>query len=59
MNAVEAASRASVRPSTVSRWVASGRLPADRLPTGELQIDAAVLDEFLSRRTADPPGGPC
>ena len=41
-----------MRPSTVSRGVSSGRLPANRLPTGELQIDAAVLDEFLSRRTA-------
>ena len=47
-----------MRPSTVSRGVSSGRLPANRLPTGELQIDAAVLDEFLSRRTAAPRAAP-
>ena len=34
--------------STVSRWVQSGRLTAGRLPTGELQIEDGVLDEFLA-----------
>ena len=52
MNAAQAAERAGVRPSTVSRWVQSGRLKAGRLPTGELQIEDGVLDEFLG-----PPDG--
>ena len=46
------------RPSTVSRWVQSGRLAAGRLPTGELQIEDGVLDEFLALRTASPRSGP-
>ena len=58
MNAAQAAERAGVRPSTVSRWVQSGRLAAGRLPTGELQIEDGVLDEFLALRTASPRSGP-
>ena len=58
MNAAQAAERAGVRPSTVSRWVQSGRLKADRLPTGELQIEDGVLDEFLALRPASPRSGP-
>ena len=57
MNAAQAAERAGVRPSTVSRWVQSGRLAAGRLPTGELQIEDGVLDEFLALRTASPRSG--
>ena len=49
--------RAGVRPSTVSRWVQSRRLAAGRLPTGELQIEDGVLDEFLALRTASPRSG--
>ena len=33
MNAAQAAERAGIQPSTVSRWVQSGRLAAGRLPT--------------------------
>ena len=58
MNAAQAAERVGVRPSTVSRWVQSGRLAAGRLPTGELQIEDGVLDEFLALRTASPRSGP-
>ena len=54
LNAVEAAERASVRPSTVTRWVKSGRLPAERRPTGELQISVEDLDAFLARRGDAP-----
>ena len=58
MNAAQAAERAGVRPSTVTRWVQSGRLAAGRLPTGELQIEDGVLGEFLALRTASPRSGP-
>ena len=44
-------------PRRFSRWVQSGRLAAGRLPTGELQIEDGVLDEFLALRTASPRSG--
>ena len=54
MNAVQAAERAGVRPSTVTRWVQSGKLVAGRLPSGQLQIEEEALDEFLESRAVVP-----
>ena len=46
--------RAGVRPSTVTRWVQSGKLPAQRLASGTLQIAEADLAAFLPLRDAAP-----
>ena len=50
MRAAEAAARAGVHGSTVTRWIKAGRLPARRLASGELEIDEAALDELLEAR---------
>ena len=44
---------ASARP-LVTRWVQSGKLPAQRLASGQLQIAEADLDAFLPLRDAAP-----
>ena len=54
LSAAQAAARAGVRPSTVSRWVASGKLPAQRLASGTLQIAEGDLAAFLPLRDAAP-----
>ena len=54
LSAAQAAGRAGVRPSTVTRWVQSGKLPAQRLASGTLQIAEADLDAFLPLRDAAP-----
>ena len=58
MNAREAAERAEVNPSTITRWVQSGRLKAKRRPHGELEIPESSLVKFLDNRTAAPRGSP-
>ena len=52
MRATEAAARAGVHGSTITRWIKGGRLPARRLASGELEIDEAALDELLDERTS-------
>ena len=54
LSAAQAAARAGVRPSTVSRWVASGKLPAQRLASGQMQIAEGDLAAFLPLRDAAP-----
>ena len=54
LSAAQAAARAGVRPSTVTRWVQSGKLPAQRLASGTLQIAEADLAAFLPLRDAAP-----
>ena len=54
LSAAQAAARAGVRPSTVFRWVASGKLPAQRLASGTLQIAEGDLAAFLPLRDAAP-----
>ena len=54
LSAAQAAGRAGVRPSTVTRWVQSGKLPAQWLASGTLQIAEADLDAFLPLRAAAP-----
>ena len=54
LSAAQAAGRAGVRPSTVTRWVQSGKLPAQRLASGTLQIAEADLAAFLPLRDAAP-----
>ena len=54
MNAAQAAARAGVNASTVTRWIASGRLSASRLPNGTLEIPESALTAFLEDRTAPP-----
>ena len=50
MRATQAAARAGVHGSTITRWIKAGRLPARRLASGELEIDEAALDELLEAR---------
>lgn len=49
----EAAERASVSTRTVKRWIASGHLPADRLPSpkgkGHLRVRAGDVEALLAR----------
>ena len=54
LSAAQAAGRAGIRPSTVTRWVQSGKLPAQRLASGTLQIAEADLEAFLPLRDAAP-----
>ena len=54
LSAAQAAGRAVVRPSMVTRWAQSGKLPAQRLESGTLQIAEADLDVFLPLRAAAP-----
>ena len=58
MNAREAAERAEVNPSTITRWVQSGRLKAKRRPDGELEIPESSLAKFLDTRAASHAGRP-
>ena len=52
MKAAEAAKKADVSPSTITRWVQAGNLSARRLASGELEIEDSELDEFLAGRTS-------
>ena len=52
MKAAEAAKKADVSPSTITRWVQAGTLSARRLASGELEIEESELDEFLAGRTS-------
>ena len=52
MKAAEAAKKADVSPSTITRWVQAGTLPARRLASSELEIEESELDEFLAGRTS-------
>ena len=49
----EAAERASVSTRTVKRWIASGHLPAARLPSpkgkGHLRVRAGDVEALLAR----------
>ena len=54
LSAAQAAARAGVRTSSVSRWVAAGKLKAGRLESGTLQIAVEDLDVFLALRTSAP-----
>ena len=54
LSAAQAARRAGVRPSTVTRWVQASKLPALRLPSGQLQIAETDLAAFLPLRDAAP-----
>ena len=54
MRATDAAAKAGVHGSTITRWVRSGRLPARRLASGELEIEEADLDELLKGRRTSP-----
>jgi excisionase family DNA binding protein len=38
----------NVHPATVRRWIASGALPATRLPGGTYRVDATDLDRIVS-----------
>ena len=57
MKAAEAAKKADVSPSTITRWVQAGTLSARRLASGELEIEESELDEFLAGRTSAPRQG--
>ena len=57
MKAAEAAKKADVGPSTITRWVQAGTLSARRLASGELEIEESELDEFLAGRTSAPRQG--
>ena len=52
MKAAEAAKKADVSPSTITRWVQAGTLSAHRLASGELEIEESELDGFLAGRTS-------
>ena len=54
MNAAQAAEKAGVSPSTVTRWIQAGRLAAKRLPNGQLEIPADGLEAVIADRTAAP-----
>ena len=54
LSAAQAAARAGVRTSSVSRWVAAGKLKAGRLESGTLQIAVEDLHAFLALRDAAP-----
>jgi excisionase family DNA binding protein len=51
----EVASRASVAPRTVKRWISAGILPAARLPSpkdrGHLRIRLVDFDMMMTRNT--------
>jgi excisionase family DNA binding protein len=51
----EVASRTSVVPRTVKRWIAAGLLPATRLPSpkglGQLRIRSSDFEVFIARGT--------
>jgi excisionase family DNA binding protein len=51
----EVASRASVAPRTVKRWIAAGILPAIRLPSpkglGQLRIKVLDFEVMMLRNT--------
>ena len=57
MKAAEAAKKADVSPSTITRWVQAGTLSARRLASGELEIEESELDEFLAGRAVGPSAG--
>ena len=57
IKAAEAAKKADVSPSTITRWVQAGTLSARRLASGELEIEESELDEFLAGRTSAPRQG--
>ena len=57
MKAAEAAKKADVSPSTITRWVQAGTLSSRRLASGELEIEESELDEFLAGRTSAPRQG--
>ena len=57
MKAAEAAKKADVSRSTITRWVQAGTLSARRLASGELEIEESELDEFLAGRTSAPRQG--
>ena len=57
MKAAEAAKKADVSPSTITRWVQAGTLSARRLASGELEIEESELDEFMAGRTSTPRQG--
>ena len=50
MTAREVGEVLGVSTETVLRWVRAGRLPAFRLPSGQLRFDASELAEWLERR---------
>ena len=58
LSSAQAAGRAGVRPSTVTRWVQSGKLPAQRLASRQLQIAESDLDAFLPLRDTAPSAMP-
>jgi excisionase family DNA binding protein len=43
------AKRCGVSNTTVLRWIATGRLPAFRLPGGHYRIESNDFTEFLKR----------
>ena len=51
----EVAELARVSPSTVTRWVSSGRIPAIVLPSGQLRFAREHIMEMLTPVVASSP----
>lgn len=50
LTARHVAERLGLTQETVLAWVRSGKLPAFRLPSGQLRFDPLRLDEWLEER---------
>jgi excisionase family DNA binding protein len=48
----EAAQAIDCSPTTVTRWIKSGRLPAVTLPSGRYRVRRDDLDKLLTSRPA-------
>lgn len=48
LKTAEAAARADVDKATIRRWIAAGRLPAQRTATGIFRINVTDLNRVLS-----------
>lgn len=51
---VEAAEILRISPSTMYRWIAAGKVPAFRLPSGDVRIDQDKLLDWLETRSRKP-----
>ena len=49
ITAAEAARRLGVDKSTMTRWIAAGKVPAFRTPGGHWRIRATWVDQQLTR----------
>jgi len=49
ISAAEAARRLGVNKSTMTRWIAAGKVPAFRTPGGHWRINASWFDKLYGR----------